>query len=134
MRASRRGRPIGLMDPRLLALVAFGSASQIVFGKWIGGHYYVMPLALVFLWDVVRTAPVEAGGASAGIWARKAWAGVPAIGLGSAMIFRSVTQWDPWWFKLSLMGLLFLSLVLITLRAALSDTPPNPDSYKRAVT
>lgn len=55
-----QGRPVGLVDARLLALVAFGGVSQVALGKWVGGHYFALPLALVFVWDVVRTAPPSA--------------------------------------------------------------------------
>ncbi|HUS14583.1 MAG TPA: hypothetical protein VM536_06135, partial [Chloroflexia bacterium] len=55
--AARRARPIGLQDSRLLALVALGGLLQIVLAKWVTGHYYQLPLALVLLWDTVRRAP-----------------------------------------------------------------------------
>ena len=54
---ARRGRPVGLVDDRLLALVALGAALQIVLAKWVTGHYYQLPLALALVWDAVRAAP-----------------------------------------------------------------------------
>ena len=56
-RGLRSHNPITLTDPRLLALIAFASVSQVAFGKWVGGHYYQLPLLLVFLWDIMRTTP-----------------------------------------------------------------------------
>ena len=92
--ARRQGRPIGLTDARLLALVAFGSVAQIVFAKWVSGHYYQLPLALVLLWDVVRTAPRPDRPTSGGLGS------FPWIGLGAAIAFRSITPFDtpdaPW--------------------------------------
>ena len=59
--SSRNGQPIGLSESRLLALVGFAAISQIVLGKWVSGHYYQLPLALVFLWDVVRRSNKPVG-------------------------------------------------------------------------
>src|SRR5215212_9912334 len=41
--AGRGGKPMGLADARLLGLVAFGGLAQIVFAKWVSGHYYQLP-------------------------------------------------------------------------------------------
>ena len=71
---ARRGRPIGLRDSRLLALVAVGALLQIVLGKWVASHYYALPLALLLLWDTVRSAP--------------RW---PALGLGAVLGLRAIT-------------------------------------------
>ena len=71
---ARRGRPVGLVDSRLLALVALGGLLQIVLAKWVTGHYYQLPLALVLLWDTVRVAP--------------RW---PGLGLGGTLGFRVIT-------------------------------------------
>ncbi len=72
--SARRSRPIGLVDSRLLALVALGGVLQIVLAKWVTGHYYQLPLALVLLWDTVRMAP--------------RW---PLVGLAGTFGFRAIT-------------------------------------------
>jgi hypothetical protein len=106
--ARRRGRALGLVDPRLMGLVAFGAIAQVLFGKWVSGHYYQLPLALVFAWDMVRTQPVaHASSLTLGAF--------PWIGLGSAIVFRSVTQLGPWWIKEGLILLLFGMLAVLVL-------------------
>ncbi|HMA33248.1 MAG TPA: glycosyltransferase 87 family protein, partial [Chloroflexia bacterium] len=109
----RRGRPVGLVDSRLLALVALAALMQIVLGKWIGGHYYQLPLALVLLWDTVRVAP--------------RW---PPIGLVSALGFRAITialplPGVPLPRGLALLGL-FIVLAQVTLGAAWESEPAVP--------
>jgi len=98
----------------LLALVALGGVLQVVLGKWNGGHYYQLPLALVFLWDAVRTsrrsALVPPGPLALDTF--------PWIGLGAAIAFRSVTQFEPWWLKEALIVLLFTLLAGLLLGAA----------------
>ena len=72
-----RQRSIGLMDSRLLALVALGGLLQIVLAKWVSGHYYQLPLALALLWGTVRDAPR-----------------LPLTGLRGGSAFCSATQLD----------------------------------------
>ncbi len=69
-----RGQALGLIDSRLLALVALGGLLQIVLAKWVTGHYYQLPLALVLLWDTVRRAP--------------RW---PLLGYAGTLGFRAIT-------------------------------------------
>jgi hypothetical protein len=83
-RAHRAGKPIGLMDVRLVGLVATNLALSIVLSKWISDHYYQLPLAFIFLWDILRSSPPAAGGT--------ARSSVPWVGLGSAIAFRTITQ------------------------------------------
>jgi hypothetical protein len=120
--ARSRGRTIGLVDSRLLALVALGGVLQVALGKWNGGHYYQLPLALVFLWDAVRTSRRSAfptPGASV-------LDTFPWIGLGAAIAFRSVTQFEPWWLKEALIVLLFVLLAGRLIGAASRDERPPP--------
>src|SRR5436190_116323 len=113
-RARRRGQPIGLVDARLLALVAFGGVAQIVFGKWVTGHYYQLPLALVLIWDIVRTTPRPSPNGQVHI-------AIPWVGLGAPVVFRSITQLGVWWVKDGLVITLFVVLAVITLRGALGE-------------
>jgi len=111
---ARRGRPIGLVDSRLLALVALGGLLQIVLGKWVTGHYYQLPLALVLLWDSVRVAP--------------RW---PLVGLAGTLGFRAITVGVDLptvpQVKDGLLFALFAWLAGATLRAACRAEPdPRP--------
>jgi hypothetical protein len=117
---ARRGRPIGLRDARLLALVALGGVLQIVLGKWVGVHYYALPLALVLLWDTGRRAP--------------AW---PVLGLGAGLGFTLISTANGWTDQLPVAlavvwFVLFAALALITLAGALrrgaAPAPPPGDS------
>lgn len=120
-RAWARGRPIQTQDTRLLALVAFGASAQIVFGKWIGGHYFALPLALVFLWDLARTSPPTqlANATSSLQW-------FPLIGLGASVLMRSVTTFGPGpgLLKDAMLLAIFATLLVLTLRSANTLTPP----------
>lgn len=109
-RAKFAGRPIRLQDARLLALVAFGAVTQIVLGKWVAGHHYQLPLALVLTWDLVRTAP---GAQSNG----SGFSHFPWIGIGAAIAFRSITPFPPTT-KDALLLAFFITLALLTLPAA----------------
>jgi hypothetical protein len=109
-RARRGGEAIGLMDSRLLALVALAAVAQVAFGKWVSGHYYQVPLALVFLWDVVRRSARQQGDGTARAPALDPF---PWTGLGAAVAFRAITQVGIWWFKDALLLALFLWLVVI---------------------
>ncbi|MFL5733753.1 MAG: hypothetical protein ACJ78Q_11175 [Chloroflexia bacterium] len=109
--AQRHRLPIGLVDPRLLALVAFGAIAQVVLGKWVSGHYYQLPLALVFVWDMVRTS-------SPAYPSRRVGAAFPWVGLGSAIAFRSITQFGTWWVKEGLVLALFVALGVLALLGA----------------
>jgi hypothetical protein len=101
--ARRRGQPITLEDPRLLGLVAFSAVTQVVFAKWVGPHYYQLPLLLAFLWDAVRTAPrLTPQGWRPGTF--------PWIGLGAAIAFRGISQFDPPPFKTLLILLVYMAL------------------------
>ena len=120
----RRGRPIGLVDERLLALVAFAALSQIVLAKWVSGHYYQLPLALVLLWDLTRsTRPVSeaveaSGEKSSEQMSMGAW---PWIGLGGAVAFRSITAIstpDSPWLRDLLLFALFAALAILALWGA----------------
>jgi hypothetical protein len=116
---ARRGRPVGLVDDRLLALVALGAALQIVLAKWVTGHYYQLPLALVLVWDAVRTAP--------------RW---PWIGLAAAAGFRSLAAAvdlpaTPW-VKDAVLFLLFAGLVALALRGALGPPAESGPAGVRA--
>ena len=120
--ARRRGRPIGVVDARLPALIAFGGLAQIVFAKWVSGHYYQLPLALLFLWDAVRTAPRPGPGGTPPPDAAPTAAGratFPWIGLGAALAFRSITPIDTTgspWFRDALLFALFAAALVATLR------------------
>jgi hypothetical protein len=116
--ARRDARPISIQDARLLGLMAFGGIAYIIFAKWVSDHYYQVPLALVFLWDVVRSTP------------RSGTSSVPWIGIGSAIAYRAVTQIDPLdysipvqfnmsWVRDILLLVLFVALALIMLRQML---------------
>jgi hypothetical protein len=126
--AGRRGRAVGLRDTRLLALVAFGGLAQIVFAKWVSGHYYQLPLALIFLWDMVRTAPRTPALAPSAEGERGMTPApslsFPLLGLGAALVFRSITPFDtpglPW-LKDALLFALFAALALAALRGAVRD-------------
>jgi hypothetical protein len=83
-RAYRTGKPIGLVDARLVGLVAANLALSIVLSKWISDHYYQVPLACIFLWDILRSSPRVAGGT--------ARSSVPWVGLGAAIAYRTITQ------------------------------------------
>jgi hypothetical protein len=118
-RARRDARPIGIQDARLLGLMAFGGIAYIIFAKWVSDHYYQMPLALVFLWDLVRSTP------------RSGTSSVPWIGIGSAIAYRAITQLDPLdyslptqfnmsWVRDILLLVLFVTLALIMLREMLA--------------
>jgi hypothetical protein len=109
--ARRCGRALGLVDHRLLGLVAFGAIAQVLFGKWVSGHYYQLPLVLVFAWDMVLSP--SSARSSALIPGAFPW-----IGLGSAIVFRSVTQLEPWWIKEGLITLLFGILAVLALYGA----------------
>jgi hypothetical protein len=111
--ARARGRPVGLVDAHLLGLVAFAGVAQIVFSKWAGGHYYQLPLALVFLWDVVRATSRSDAGSSGSF---------PWIGIGAAIAFRSITPFGAFWLKEALLFALFAVLATITLRSV-KDRP-----------
>ncbi|MGI8588315.1 MAG: hypothetical protein ACR2M0_11615 [Chloroflexia bacterium] len=110
--AGRRGRPIGLRDSRLLALVAVGGLLQIVLAKWVTGHYYQLPLALALLWDIVRRAP---------LW--------PAVGLAGTVGFRLVAAGlhlpDGPLGKDGAIFFLFLWLTLAALFAAFGREPQS---------
>jgi hypothetical protein len=114
---SGRGQPLGLTDARLLALVAFGGVSQVALGKWVGGHYYALPLALVFVWDVVRTAP---RGPFTERTVGLSFQSFPVIGLGGPILFRSITAFGPGPgpLKDGLLLVLFLVLMLVTFNSA----------------
>jgi hypothetical protein len=114
----RQGRIVGLMDARLLALVAFGGVSQVALGKWVGGHYYALPLALVFIWDIVRTAPV---GPHTPRTAELTIHSFPVIGLGAPILFRSLTAFGPGALTDGLLLILFLGLMLVTFNGAKAD-------------
>ncbi len=115
--ARRRG-PVGLIDSRLLALVALGGVLQIVLGKWVGSHYYQLPLALVLLWDTVRSAP--------------RW---PWLGFAASWGFRALALAAP----LPLLPIprtmyilaLFLALVGIMVRGALAPPETRPPAPSR---
>lgn len=127
-RALKRRNPITLTDPRLLALVAFAGVSQVAFGKWVGGHYYQLPLLLVFLWDIVRTTPRSSPPmptipASATHTPWNAFP-LPLLGILASIAFRSVTSSlndghlaD---LKSVLLLLLYLFLAAVTLRGSFS--------------
>jgi hypothetical protein len=149
-RAHRAGKPIGLVDVRLVGLIAANLALSIVLSKWISDHYYALPLASIFLWDILRTSPpVAASGATAR-------GGVPWVGLGSAIAYRTITQINigpappgrfqpPWqlefpvsasmaqftlvWFSFLLLFALFAGLTFAILRWVLGQpgrlTPPD---------
>jgi hypothetical protein len=85
-RAHRAGKPIGLVDIRLVGLVAANLALSIMLSKWISDHYYQLPLACIFLWDILRSSPPVAGGSGT------ARSSVPWVGLGSAIAYRTITQ------------------------------------------
>ncbi|HYO48690.1 MAG TPA: hypothetical protein VEW94_02465 [Chloroflexia bacterium] len=117
-RAHRDARPISIQDTRLLGLMAFGGIAYIIFAKWVSDHYYQVPLALVFLWDIVRSTP------------RSGLSSVPWIGIGSAIAYRAVTQIDPLdysipvqfnmsWVRDILLLVLFVALAVIMLREML---------------
>jgi hypothetical protein len=117
-RARRDARPIGIQDARLLGLMAFGGIAYIIFAKWVSDHYFQVPLALVFLWDLVRSTP------------RSGTSSVPWIGIGAAIAYRAVTQIDPLdysipvqfnmsWVRDILLLVLFVALALIMLRQML---------------
>lgn len=114
----RRGHRIGLVDARLLALVAFGGVSQVALGKWVGGHYFALPLALIFVWDVVRTTP--RGQFAAGT-APLSFQSFPVIGLGAPILFRSITGFGPGLLKDGLLLILFLSLMVVTFKSAIRE-------------
>ncbi len=106
--ARRRGHPITLEDPRLLGLVAFSAVTQVVFAKWVGPHYYQLPLLLIFLWDAVRTAPRSTPGG----WRSGSF---PWIGLGAAIAFRGISQFDPPAYKTLLIFLVYAALGALVL-------------------
>jgi hypothetical protein len=83
-RAHRAGKPIGLLDVRLVGLVAVNLALSIVLSKWVSDHYYALPLACIFLWDILRSSSPVAGGRARSL--------VPWVGLGSAIAYRTITQ------------------------------------------
>lgn len=130
-RAWTLGRPIGTQDTRLLALVAFGASAQIVFGKWIGGHYYALPLALVFLWDLARTSPPNN---LVNATSRLQW--FPLVGLGASVLMRSVTTFGPGpgLLKDALLLGIFAVLLVLTLRSALNLASPSPHQQSRLAT
>lgn len=114
-RARRDAQPIGIQDARLLGLIAFVGIAYIIFAKWVSDHYYQVPLALVFLWDLVRST------------SRSGPSTVPWIGIGSAIAYRAVTQIDPLdysipiqfnmsWVRDILLFILFVALASIMLR------------------
>jgi hypothetical protein len=106
--AARRGQPITLEDPRLLGLIALSSVTQVVFAKWVGPHYYQLPLLLAFIWDVVRTAPrIRAEGVRPGTF--------PWIGLGAAIAFRGISQFELPDFKFLLILLVYAGLWVLLL-------------------
>lgn len=111
----KRGRPIGLADARLLALVAFAAAAQIALGKWVSGHYYQLPLALVFLWDIVRGTPRTTSTAQG---LSRSLDLFPWAGFGAAVAFRSITQLGIAWIKDLLLLGLFAGLALYLLSEA----------------
>jgi hypothetical protein len=117
-RARRAAQPIGIQDARLLGLMAFGGIAYIIFAKWVSDHYYQVPLALVFLWDIVRSTPRSGTGS------------VPWIGIGSAIAYRAITQIDPLdysipnqfnmsWVRDILLLVMFVALALVMLRQML---------------
>ena len=106
-RAQRAGKPIGLMDVRLVGLVATNLALSIVLSKWVSDHYYALPLACIFLWDILRSSPKVAGGT--------ARSSMPWVSLGSAIAYRTITQINigpappgpfqpPWQFEVPVSG------------------------------
>lgn len=107
--------PITLLDHRLLALVAFAGIAQIVLGKWVSGHYYQLPLAMVFLWDMTRTARMPTSEESRDSYIAPT-SPFPWLGIGSAIAFRSVTQLDPQWLKDLALLALFVALAGTALR------------------
>jgi len=129
--ARGRGRPIGLSDTRLIGLVAFGGISYVIFAKWVSDSYYQMPLALVFLWDVLRVTP-NSGARQSAINS------FPWVGIGGALAFRAVTQFGSTTYSESgkyiaaqamdgILLLLFITLAALILRWVLSYTPtPAP--------
>lgn len=112
--AGRRGQPITIQDPRLLGLVAFSGVAQVVFAKWVGGHYYQGPLLLVLLWDVMRTAPrVTPLGVRPGTF--------PWVGLGAAIAFRGISQFDVPALKLALILVVYGVLGMLLLWGVLRE-------------
>lgn len=118
--ARKRGRPISFGDTRLLGLIALGEIMFILFSKWVSDHYYQLPLALLFIWDIVRTTPRLRNplpGVSAFPW----------VGIGAAIAYKSLTQMDPTtyphagkyavpWLGDLLLFFLFLGLAVIIVR------------------
>jgi hypothetical protein len=111
--ARRAGQPVRWGEARLLALVVLGGLAQVLLSKWVTGHYYQVPLALVLLWDVVRTAPHHGQVVTFGLHS------FPWVGLGAALAFRSITQIGtpdlP--AKDALLFILFAALAVIVWRA-----------------
>jgi hypothetical protein len=123
-RARRDARPIGIQDALLLGLMAFGGIAYIIFAKWVSDHYYQVPLALVFLWDLVRSTP------------RSGTSSLPWIGIGSAIAYRAITQIDPLdysipnqfnmsWVRDILLLVLFVALALVMFREMLVARKEN---------
>ncbi len=67
-----------------MGLVATNLALSIVLSKWVSDHYYPLPLACIFLWDILRSSPPVAGSTARSL--------VPWVGLGSAIAYRTITQ------------------------------------------
>lgn len=94
--------------------------------------YYQMPLALVFLWDVVRVTPHSEGQQSGP-------SPFPWIGIVAALAFRSVTQFGSSTFPEigkfiapqimdTMLLLIFMMLAVLILRWVVSYTPSNSAS------
>jgi Glycosyltransferase family 87 len=118
---AKSGRPLGLIDSRLLGLVAFAAVAQVVLGKWVSGHYYQLPLALVFLWDVVRRTPESPHGKLSGGYPTLRSDALPWIGLGAPVVFRSITQFGVWWVKDLAILALFIGLMVLLLASVFKD-------------
>ncbi|HUP27799.1 MAG TPA: hypothetical protein VM409_05135 [Chloroflexia bacterium] len=88
-RARTRGQAITLTDARLLGLVAFGAVAYLVLAKWVSDGYYQFPLALIFLWDLVRRAPLAEGDSTSVLQS------FPWVGVGAGVLYRCINLLDP---------------------------------------
>ncbi len=90
VRARARKQPFGLVDVRLIGLIAFALVANLVLAKWVSEHYYPLPLAMVFVWDMLRvTRPGPRRGPLTLNWDNFPW-----VGVGAAIAYKSLTQLD----------------------------------------
>lgn len=146
--AWRRGRPITLMDHRMWGLIALTLTVSILCSKWVSNHYYQLPLAFIFIWDVLRTSSTgqSRGGQSRGGQSQDGKYAFPWLGIGAILGYRSLEQIDigdspsfthvtlPYLTDGLIFGLFAVITVLIVLgiredtleRTPESETPPLP--------